>query len=173
MKRFIIGAAFLATATIAVAQDSAVPIKVGVGEPYGSTQTSSTVADPQVDGKVLRVVIGATEKPWLAGVNAPIGEKLKQGDRVKVTLWLRGTPAAAGVKPLVQIGLQESAAPYTAIGKSLKVELTDRFAPYVIEAIIPKAMGASKTNVAIQLGFVPQTVDIAAVQAVKIPIGDA
>ncbi len=152
-----------------VAQEAGKPVKLSTGKPFGAAQTSSTITDPQVDGKVLRVVVAAAEKPWHAGINTFINEKVSAGDRIKATLWLRASSVEPGETAMVEAVIRESDPPATAYGKPARLKLTDRFAPYVIEGTATKASPAFKVTVAMHLGFARQTVDIAAVQAVKLP----
>lgn len=162
------GLPMLLVATTLIAQDAGTPLTVTLGQPYGAAQTHSFVTDPQVDGNVLRVVVAApTANPWEAGMNSPVGDRLQAGERVRATIYMRaaaGTPAAT-----VQLAIQESAAPYIGFGEPVRVTLTNSFAPYSVEATIPRALRGKAASVTLWLGFAAQTVDVAAVQAVKLP----
>ena len=166
----IVGAMMAAPLT---AQSADAPLKVSTGKPFGPAQTSSMIKDPQVDGQVLRVVVKAAEKPWSAGINILVGEKLAAGDRIKATLWLRASGVEAGKTATVQAAVQQGEAPYAAYGKPTRFTLTDKFAPYVVEGVVPTAAAAYKVTIALQLGFAAQTIDVAGARAVKVAAASA
>lgn len=157
-------------ASTGLAQTTEKPIKVSTGKAYGSMQTSSVIADPMVDGKVLRVAVTESgQKPWLAGINSLVGEKVKAGTKVKATLWLRVSQVEPGKPPEVQVGIQDSDPPRTEWARR-KLTLTERWAPYVIEAVVPRDMAAYKVSISLQIGAAKQTVDVASVGAVNLGI---
>ncbi len=162
----VIAAAVAAPLT---AQPAGTPIRVSTGKAFGAAQTSSMITDPQVDGQVLRVVARAADKPWNAGINLLVAEKIAAGDRIKATLWLRAAQVEAGKTAMVQAAVQQGEAPYTAYGKPMRFMLTDKFAPYEVEGVVPTGAAAYKVTIAMQLAFAAQTIDVAGVQAVKFP----
>lgn len=160
-----IAAALLASAALAQTADK--PLKVSTGKAYGSMQTSAVITDPMVDGKVLRVAVTESgQKPWLAGINSMVGEKVKAGTKVKATLWLRVSTPEPGKPAEVQVGIQDSDPPRTEWAKR-KLTLTERWAPYVIEAVVPRDMAAYKISISLQVGGAKQTVDVASIGAVN------
>ena len=165
----ITAAVVVATMAAPLAAETAgAPIKISTGKPFGSAQTSSTIDDPQVDGQILRVVVGAAAKPWNAGINLFVAEKVAAGDRIRATLWLRASQVESGKTAIVQAAVQQGDAPYTAYGKPARFTLTDKFAPYVVEGVVPAAIAPYKVTISMQLAFAAQTVDVAGVQAVRI-----
>jgi len=144
------------------------PVKISTGKPFGPAQTNATVTDPAVDGQVLRVTVTQSgAKPWAAGINSFVGEKVKAGDRISATLWLRASQAEAGKLPKVSATIQEADAPRTEFSRQ-DFMLTDRWAPYTIETTLPKDMSAHKLSVTLQIAHAQQTVDVASISAVNL-----
>lgn len=169
------GGAAIVTAMIAsagLAQTAEKPVKVGTGKAYGSMQTSTMITDPAVDGKVIRVAVTESgQKPWLAGINSMVAEKVKAGTKLKVTLWLRVSEPEPGKPAEVQVGIQDVDPPRTEWAKR-KLTLTERWAPYVIEAVVPRDMAAYKVSISLQIGGAKQTVDVASIGAVSLGIAE-
>lgn len=96
-----------------------------------------------------------------------IGEKTRAGDRIAVTLWLRVSQAEAGKPAKVSATIQQSDPPRTEYIKK-DFMLTDRWAPYRIEAAVPADMPAHKVMVSIQIAHAQQMVDVASISAVNL-----
>lgn len=164
------GIAFTATlfTTVAFADTTGKRLKVSTGKAYGSMQTSSVINDPAVDGRVLRVAVTESgQKHWLAGINSLIGDKVKAGSKVKATLWLRVSEVEAGNQPVVHAAIQDNDPPRTEWAKQ-KFTLTDRWAPYVIEGVVPRDMPAYKVNIILHIAAAKQIVDVASIGAVNL-----
>jgi len=163
-----IGIATALVATVAFADTAGKPMKVSTCKAYGTKQTSSVVKDPAVDGQVLRVAVTESgQKHWLAGINSMVGEKVKGGTKVKATLWLKVSQTEEGKEPVVHAAIQDIDPPRTEWAKQ-KFMLTDRWAPYVIEGVIPRDMPAYKVNISLHIAAAKQTVDVASIGAVNI-----
>jgi len=168
MKLGGIGIATALFATVAFADPAGKPLKVSTGKAYGTKQTSSVIKDPAVDGQVLRVAVTESgQKHWLAGINSLIGEKVKGGTKVRATLWLRVAETEAAKQPIVYAAIQDNDPPRTEWAKQ-KFTLTDRWAPYVIEGIVPRDMPAYKVNISLHIAATKQTVDVASIAAVNL-----
>jgi len=163
-----VGMMAVALAGTAVAQSAGKPLKVSTGKPYGKAQTNSTVKDPAVDGQILRVIVTQSGlKPWDAGVGSYVGEKVKAGDRVRATLWLRASQVEAGKPAKVTALISEADPPRTEYAKQFLM-LTDRWVAYTIDATVKNDLPAHKLVVQLQIAHVQQTIDVASISAVNL-----
>jgi len=172
MKLASVAIAAGALASAVLAQTTEKPLKVGTGKAFGAMQTSTMVTDPVVDGKVLRVAVTeAGLKTWSVGISSLVGEKVKAGTKLKATLWLRISQPEPDKPSVVNVGIQEVDPPRAEWGKR-SFTLTERWAPYVVEAVVPRDMAASKVNISLQVGGAKHTVDVASIGAVSLGVVD-
>ncbi|HEX8553648.1 MAG TPA: hypothetical protein VF695_02975 [Sphingomonas sp.] len=157
----------IAAGTMLVAAPAAKPVKLATSKPYGSGQTNATIDDAAVEGKVLRVTVTKPDaKPWEVGMTSIITEKLKAGDRISATLWLRASQVQPGKTGKVSANIALAEPPRTNFGRA-EFTLTDRFAPYKLEATIPADMASHKVSLSLQIAYGQQTIDVASVAAVN------
>lgn len=166
----VVGTVLLATAApLSAASEAGKPLKLRLGKPYGEAQTNTIVKDPMVDGSVVRIVVTqAGTKPWAAGVNSFIGEKLRSNDRIDVTFWLKAMEPAGAGAPRVAVNIQANGPPKIEFAQKT-FTLTSRWAPYTVSTVLPKDMPAHSVMVGLQVAFGEQSVDIGAVTARMAP----
>ena len=133
---------------------------------YGNNHTHQKVSDSTIPGKAaLRIVIpndgGAASG---ATGQSPIKSAIKEGETVKVTVWLKGVTTASGTPAKAIIKLKDAAKPYGNYAEQT-FDLANDWKPYSIDYLPQHDFPAGSLNMVVQLALGRQTVDVGPAKA--------
>ena len=167
--------------TKAVAEDPLPPAIVGKGtllnDPtnrrwvaYGDTLTTfATTTDVYTRHATIMRVSAAGKNGYDAGLNAPIRDAIKKGDKLIVAILARSKSAdtSDGIG-MVQLHLQQNQAPYPGWGEA-GIKLTPNWRLYQWETVSEMDLPAGQGELAIHAGLAKQEIEVGPVYLIRKP----
>lgn len=160
---FAMIAGLIAAAPLA-AQAQSEPVPINNPNPatfqvYGLPSPPKSVKDDTVQGgRALPVAVNGVGTPYAVGVNVPITQAVKAGDKLNLMFFARLQKAEPGVTATKIAGqIQLSGAPYTAIAGK-QVDLTSEWKLFTLEAIADKDYAKGQLTAAFHINTGKQTV---------------
>jgi len=128
---------------------------------WGKNQSNARVPDMSVEGKkAVRITIpNAGGQPGDATVQSPIKAAIRQGDRLRMSVWLKTSASAPGAPGRAILKLKQAKPPYGNLAEQT-VDVGPDWKQYVLDHVAAQDIPAGSTNVTVQLGLGQQTVDV-------------
>ncbi|MES2986518.1 MAG: carbohydrate binding domain-containing protein [Pseudomonadota bacterium] len=160
-------AALVATAPFAAQAQDAAPINnpnPASFQVYGLPSPPKSVKDDGVQGgRALPVTVTGSGTPYAVGVNVPLTQAVKAGDRLTVMFYAKLQKAEPGVTTTKITGqVQLSGAPYTAIA-SKPVDLSPEWKLFTFDAVADKDYAKGQLTAAFHVNTGKQTVALGVV----------
>jgi len=137
---------------------------------FGDNQATAKVKDDTVPGNAaIRVTVPkAGGQPSGASGQSKVSAEIKQGQKVRVTVWLRGVETLGGALPRGIVKLKDAAVPYANHAEQT-FDLSSNWKPYSIEYTAVRDFPAASLNMVVQLALGQQTVDVGPATTVILP----
>jgi hypothetical protein len=159
---FFVAALIAAAPLSAQAQDAPAPINnpnPATFQVYGLPSPPKSVKDDTVQGgRALPVSVTGSGTPYAVGVNVPLTQAVKAGDKLNLMFFAKLQAAEPGVTTSkIAAQIQLSSAPYTAIA-SKQVDLTSEWKLFTMDAVADKDYAKGQLTAAFHINTGKQTV---------------
>lgn len=137
---------------------------------YGKTLTTfATTTDVYTRQATIMMVSAPGQNGYDAGLNAPIRDTIKKGDKLIVAVLARSKSAATsdGIG-LIQLHLQSNNPPYPGYGEA-GIKLAPNWRLYQWQTTSEMDLPAGQGEVAIHAGLTKQEIEIGPVYVIRVP----